>query len=102
MQSGFRTSQYEEPLVQIRMVREPVTAIRRRGGPTGPIRHWWMVHDPRSPCEGSRRAVHLVVLVEKLQETLVDGVRVTTRKSFAAPSNPILPDEKSSEQIDSV
>jgi len=46
--------------------------------------------------------VHLVVLVEKLQETLVDGVRVTTRKSFAAPSNPILPDEKSSEQIDSV
>ena len=27
MQSGFRTSQYEEPLVQIRMVREPVTAM---------------------------------------------------------------------------
>jgi hypothetical protein len=35
-----------------------------------------MVHDPRSPCEGSRGAVHLVVLVEVLQETLVDGVQV--------------------------
>ncbi len=75
---------------------------RRRGGPTGAIRHRWMVHDPRSPCEGSWRAVHLVVLVEKLQETLVDGVQVTTRKSFTAPSNPILPDEKPPEQIDSV
>ena len=46
--------------------------------------------------------MHLVVLVEKLQETLVDGVQVTTRKSFTAPSNPILPDEKPPEQIDSV
>lgn len=102
MQSGFRTSQYEEPLVQIRMVREPVTAMSETRRADRPDRHSWMVHDPRSPCEGSRRAVHLVVLVEMLQETLVDGVQVTTRKSFTAPSNPILPDEKSSEQIDSV
>ena len=41
-----------------------------------------MVHDPRSPCEGSRRAVHLVVLVEMLQETLVDGVQVREKMSL--------------------
>jgi hypothetical protein len=40
-----------------------------------------MVHDPRSPCEESQEAVHLVVLVEMLQETLVDGVQVDDKKS---------------------
>jgi hypothetical protein len=40
---------------------------------TGPI--LIVVHDPRSPSEGNRGAVHPVILVEILQETLVDGVR---------------------------
>jgi hypothetical protein len=40
------------------------------------------VHDPRLPSEGNRGAVHLVILVEILQETLVDGVQVDDRKSF--------------------
>jgi hypothetical protein len=40
-----------------------------------------MVHDPRSPCEESQEAVHLVVLVEMLQETLVDGAQVDDKKS---------------------
>ncbi len=75
MQSGFRTSQYEELLVQVRMVRKPVPADvgdeeGRRPDSTS------VVHGPRAPCEGSWRAVHLVVLVEMLQETLFDGVRV--------------------------
>jgi hypothetical protein len=33
--------------------------------------------------------VHLVVLVEIPQETLVDGVQETTRKSFTGPSRPL-------------
>ena len=41
-----------------------------------------MVHDPRLPCEGSQGAVHLVVLVEMLQETLVDGVQVREKMSL--------------------
>ena len=31
------------------------------------------VHDPRSPCEGSQEAVHPVIPLETLRETLVDG-----------------------------
>jgi len=47
------------------------------------------VHDPRSPCEGSQGGVHPVVLVGILQETLIDGILVPTRKSFTGPSWPI-------------
>jgi hypothetical protein len=35
-----------------------------------------MVHDRRSAGEGDKGAVHLVILVEILQETLVDRVEV--------------------------
>ena len=35
-----------------------------------------MVHGPSSPSEGKRGAVHLVVLAEIIQETLVDGIQV--------------------------
>jgi hypothetical protein len=45
---------------------------------------------PPSPCEGSQEAVHPVVLVEMLQETLVDGVRVDDGKVVPlGPSRPI-------------
>ena len=39
------------------------------------------VHDPRSPCEGSLRAVHPVILAESIQETLVDGSQVDDEKA---------------------
>jgi hypothetical protein len=45
---------------------------------------------PPSPCEGSRGAVHPVILVEMLQETLVDGVQVDDGKIVPpGPSRPI-------------
>ena len=39
------------------------------------------MHDPRSPSEGREGAVHLVILVEILQETLADGVRQDDEQS---------------------
>jgi hypothetical protein len=49
-----------------------------------------MVHEPRSPNEGDRGAVHLVILVEILQETLADGVQVCDEEFVhRVPSWPI-------------
>jgi hypothetical protein len=44
---------------------------------------------PQSPCEGSLRAVHPVILVAIHQETLVDGTEVNDGRTSTGPPWPI-------------
>jgi hypothetical protein len=44
---------------------------------------------PASPCEGSLRAVHPVILAETLQETPADELQGDEKGSFTGPSWPV-------------
>ena len=59
-----------------------------RSGAERPVPTLIVVHDPRSPCEGSQGAVHPVIPLEILREPLVDRVQINdeeaTHKSIMA------------------